>query len=136
PALGAFAGGTKNSATIRRWIFPVAVFGSESVMNTLFGTLNAARFFRQCLTTSASSISASSLGTTAQFICNPSRVPVNIPPSVGEPMDQILTGRRAAYLFPVLVVRHPERHRLRDVGMLQQHRIHLYRRDLLACDQQ
>lgn len=58
----------KCSATILLWIFPVAVFGTESVMKTFFGTLKAARFFLQCLWISSSSILDPSLGIIAQLI--------------------------------------------------------------------
>lgn len=39
-------------------------------MKTLFGTLNAAKFFLQKLVTSSSSMLDPSLGITAQFICS------------------------------------------------------------------
>lgn len=68
-APAAAIGVRKCSATIRRWIFPVAVFGRESVMNTFFGTLKEARFFLQNRITSASSIELPSLGIIAQLIC-------------------------------------------------------------------
>ncbi|WRX16945.1 hypothetical protein QQP08_009432 [Theobroma cacao] len=51
-----------------RWIFPLAVFGRESVIKTFLGTLKAARFFLQNSCSSASPILHPSLGTIVQFI--------------------------------------------------------------------
>lgn len=101
----------KCSATSRRWIFPVAVFGRESVMNTFLGTLKAARFFLQNPNTSASSIFDPSRGITAQFICEIWRVLDNI---LSRKCNVLQLGS-FCYLFTIIVIRNSESNSLSNL---------------------